>query len=106
MGELTKKQAYWKAHLEASESYEGSLADYARAHDLYAKKLYGYKTRIRKREEAAGKPDSFVKVTAATVSLPTPLSASSPIIVSLPNGVRLTLADLDLPELLERLAQL
>lgn len=103
---LTEKQSYWKAHLEAVESFEGSLAGYARAHDLSAKKLYGYKTRIRKREVTAGIPDSFVKVTAATVSLPTPLSASSPIIVSLPNGVRLTLADLDLPELLERLAQL
>ena len=106
MAELTKKQVYWKAHLEAAELYEGSLAGYARAHDLSAKKLYGYKTRIRKRETAAGISGGFVKVTAATVSLPTPLSVSSPITVSLPNGVRLTLADLDLPELLERLAQL
>jgi hypothetical protein len=100
MAGLTKKQTYWKAHLEAADSFEGSLADYARTHDLSAKKLYGYKTRIRKREETAGIPGRFVKVTAAT------LAPSLPVTVSLPNGVRLTLADLDLPELLERLAQL
>ena len=97
---LTEKQAYWKAHLAAAESYEGSLADYARAHDLSTKTLYGYKTRFRKREETAGIPGRFVKVTAAT------LAPSLPVTVSLPNGVRLTLADLDLPELLERLARL
>ena len=105
MRTLTEKQAYWKAHLEAAESYEGSLADYARAHDLSAKTLYGYKTRIRKREFAAGRSNGFVKVTPpAAASLP--LSTPSPVTVSLPNGVRLTLPDLDLPELLERLARL
>ena len=104
MAVLTEKQSYWKAHLEAAESFEGSLAGYARAHDLSAKKLYGYKTRIRKRETAAGISGGFVKVIAAAA--PPPLSAPSPVTVSLPNGVRLTLADLDLPELLERLARL
>ena len=99
MRTLTEKQACWKAHLEAAESYEGSLADYARAHDLSTKTLYGYKTRFRKRETAAG-ISGFVKVIAPAAT------PSSPVTVSLPNGVRLTLPGLDLPELLERLARL
>ena len=105
MRALTEKQAYWKKHLEAAQSYDGSLADYARTHDLSSKKLYGYKTRIRKLE-GAGISGRFVKVMPpAAASLPMSLSAPLPVTVSLPNGVRLTLADLA-PELLERLAQL
>jgi hypothetical protein len=100
MAGLTKKQTYWKAHLEAAESFEGSLADYARTHDLSAKKLYGYKTRIRKHEAAAEISTGFVKVmTQAVASL-------SPVTVTLPNGVRLTVSDIDAPGLLERLARL
>jgi len=30
MAELTKKQRYWKEHLDAAASFDGSLADYAR----------------------------------------------------------------------------
>ena len=41
---LTEKQAYWKTHLEAARSFGGSLVDYARAHDLSAKKSYVNKT--------------------------------------------------------------
>jgi hypothetical protein len=47
--ELTKKQQFWKAHLDALELFEGSAADYARLHDLEVKKLYVYKTAIRER---------------------------------------------------------
>ena len=100
MKRLTEKQAFWKRHLEAAHSYEGSLADSARAHDLSSKKLYSYKTRIRRREQASGLSAGFVKVTTPAESV------SLPVTVSLPNGVRLTLPNLDLPELLERLAQL
>ncbi len=100
MKALTEKQAYWKAHLEAAESYEGSLADYARAHDLSTKKLYGYKTRIPKHEAAAETSPGFVKVMSQAVA------SLSPVTVTLPNGVRLTVSDIDAPGLLERLAGL
>jgi cytolysin (calcineurin-like family phosphatase) len=100
MKALTEKQAFWKRHLEAAHSYEGSLADYARAHDLSAKKLYSYKTRIRKREAAAEISTEFVKVRAEAVA------SLSPVTVTLPNGVRLTFSDIDAPGLLERLAGL
>ena len=99
--ELTKKQRYWKAHLDALEGFEGSAADYARQHDLEVKKLYVYKTAIRERLEAqAVTTGGFVRVTTTTAA-----SMSSGVTVSLPNGVRMTLPELA-PSLLERLAAL
>lgn len=97
---LTKTQRYWKTHLEALESFAGSAADYARLHDVPAKKLYVYKTRLRKLEETSEVAAGFVRVTRTTASV------SSPVTVSLPNGVRLTLASLDVPGLLEQFARL
>ena len=97
---LTEKQTYWKNHVEAARSFDGSLADYARAHDLQVKKLYVYKTQLRKLEEASAVSAGFVKVTSPAVK------SSSPVTVSLPNGVRLTLPSLDVPGLLEQLARL
>lgn len=96
--ELTEKQAYWKSHLEAAESFDGSLVDYARAHELEVKKLYVYKTALRERE-ALATTGGFVRVTQTSVSTPG-------VDVTLPNGVRLTLPNVDQPGLLERLAQL
>lgn len=94
--ELTKKQAYWKSHIEAAESYEGSLVDYAREHDLEVKKLYVYKTALRERELVTTNT-GFVRVAQA---------AAMGVSVTLPNGVKLTLANVDQPGLLERLASL
>ena len=100
MAILTEKQAYWKAHLEAAQSIDGSLADYARAHDLQVKKLYVYKTQLSKLETASEMPAGFVKATIPVAKV------SSLVTVSLPNGVRLTLPNLDVPGLLEELARL
>ena len=100
--ELTKKQRFWKRHLDALESFEGTTAEYARLHGLQAKKLYVYKTAIRERQATLSASGSeFVRVTTATMA-----TLSSGITVHLPNGVRLTLPDLDQPGLLERLARL
>ena len=97
---LTEKQAYWKRHLEAAQTFDGSLADYARAHDVSRKKLYVYKTQLRKLEEASQVSTGFVKVTSPTSKV------SSPVTVSLPNGVRLTLPSVEVAGLLEQLARL
>ena len=97
---LTEKQAYWKTHLKAAQSFDGSLADYARAHDLQVKKLYVYKTQLGKLKQARVVSADFVKVTTPTEK------ASSPVTVSLPNGVRLTLPSLEVPGLLTQLARL
>jgi hypothetical protein len=98
--ELTKKQQYWKAHLDALATFEGSAADYARLHDLEVKKLYVYKTGIRERLEAQGAYGAFVRVTTSSATIQTGVT------VALPNGVRLSLPDLNAPGLLERLARL
>ena len=104
MRTLTEKQAYWKKHLEGAQSFDGSLADYARAHSVSKKKLYVYKSQLRKLEEASVVPVGFMKITS---SAPTPPAAvSSPVAVSLPNGVRLTLPSLEVAGLLEQLARL
>lgn len=96
--ELTQKQAYWKSHLEAAESFDGSLVDYARAHDLEVKKLYVYKTALRERSEITT-TSAFVRVSQRSVS-------TAGVGVTLPNGVKLTLPNVDQPGLLERLAHL
>jgi hypothetical protein len=43
--ELTKKQRFWKRHLDALESFDGTTAEYARLHGLEPKKLYVYRPR-------------------------------------------------------------
>jgi hypothetical protein len=98
--DLTKKQAYWKAHLDALSVFDGSAADYARHHDLEVKKLYVYKTAIRERLEARGEHGTFVRVTTSSATMHTGVT------VVLPNGVRLSLPDLNEPDVLERLARL
>ncbi len=100
MTTLTEKQTYWKTHLEAAQSFDGNLADYARAHGLQVKKLYVYKTQLRKLEQKPVASTGFVKVTTPSVA------TSLPVTVSLPNGVRLTVPDLDVAGLLKQLARL
>ena len=98
--ELTKTQQYWKSHVDALESFEGSAADYARQHDLEAKKLYVYKTAIRARLESQEATSGFVRVTTSSTA-----SISSGVTAWLPNGVRLSLPGLE-SGMLERLARL
>ncbi len=98
--DLTKKQRYWKTHLDALESFAGSAADYARLHDLEVMKLYVYKTAIRARLEGQEATTGFVRVTTSSTA-----SISPGVTVWLPNGVRLSLPVLE-AGLLERLADL
>ena len=101
--ELTKKQRYWQAHLDALEVFEGTAAAYARLHDLNPKKLYVYKTKLRG-SQASSTPSasSFVEVQATTMRSP----ASSDVMVALPNGVRLLIPHPVLPDVLGHLAGL
>jgi hypothetical protein len=100
--DLTPKQEYWKTHIDALDAFEGSTVDYARLHDLDAKKLYVFKTALRKKAELVN-GSGFVQVkNTQTLTLGLPASTS----VILPNGVRLSLPNVDQPGLLERLARL
>lgn len=96
--ELTENQRYWKAHLDALVDFEGTIAEYAQLHNLDKRKLYDYKSRWRRSASTA----NFVQVKQTTVTART----SSAVTVALPNGVRLSLPDLNAPGLLERLARL
>lgn len=98
----TKQQLFWKSHLEALEGFEGTAAEYARLHDLEVKKLYVYKSWWRDHgSEVERTGGGFVRVTATTQAQYGP-----GVQVMLPNGVRLALADVHAPGLLERLARL
>ena len=100
--ELTAKQSAWKVHVEAADVFDGSLADYARLHDLEIKKLYFYKTALREKAMMSGSTSSgFVQVTTNQT-----MRMSAGIRVMLPNGVQLSLPDMNAPGLLERLARL
>jgi len=100
MRDLTKRQAFWKAHVEALEGFSGTAVTYARQHDLDVKTLYVYKSRLSKHNGPAVSKAKFVPVAA------TGLNGNHGVMVALPNGVRLALPNLDTPGLLERLAQL
>ena len=99
----TKKQLFWKSHIEALEAFDGSAAEYARLHDLEAKKLYVYKSWWRDHGNEVEQAESgFVRMTTPT----TQAQYRAGVQVMLPNGVRLALADVSAPGLLERLARL
>ncbi len=83
MAELTKKQQYWKAHVDALATSEGSTIEYARQHDLDPKKLYSFKSVLREREAVALAPSAFVQ------AIPTAVAAdvsNDGVAVLLPNG--------------------
>ena len=83
---ITKRQQHWLDHLKAAKTYDGSVADYARAEGLTPKELYQWKTILRRRGLIAGKakPSAFVPVRQAD-------TAGKAALV-LPNGARLELS--------------
>lgn len=89
---LTKKQQYWKVHVDALATFDGSTIEYARQHDLDPKKLYSFKSVLLEREALALAPSAFVQATPAAVTADVPKGG---VAVLLPNGVRLNLPALD-----------
>jgi len=102
MAELTKKQHYWKQHLEAAASFDGSLADYAREHDLNPKKLYVVKNAMAKKE----KPDASQAFAAVRVANEPGSMSDVHATITLPDQVMLTVPMRVAPDLLEHLARL
>ena len=99
--ELTQKQRFWKAHIEAAQGFEGTQAEYARLHDLDLKKFYFFKASLRNKG-LLGEGSAFLQVTTSSTRVQLRHDAQ----VLLPNGVRLSLPDVTAPGLLERLARL
>ena len=46
---ITERQQHWLNHIKAADSFDGSVADYARAEGLTPKELYQWKTILTRR---------------------------------------------------------
>jgi hypothetical protein len=83
---ITDRQQYWLDHIRAADTFDGSIADYARSEGLKPKELYSWKGILARRgllgtEAAAESQAGFVRVIAPA----RPMGMS----LVLPNGVRL-----------------
>ena len=50
MSTFTEKQQYWCEQLQRADSFDGSLADFARHQGIKAQTLYQWRSALRKRE--------------------------------------------------------
>ncbi|MEM8564425.1 MAG: hypothetical protein AAGF57_19450 [Pseudomonadota bacterium] len=82
---ITERQQYWLDHLKRAAASRESLVDYAQAHDLKAKDLYAWKTRLIELGHLRGsrKKSKFVSVF--------PNGSTSAATLVIPNGYRLEL---------------
>lgn len=73
MAQRTQRQQFWFDHVQAAQAFSGTMAEYARTHNLNAKYLYNWGA-IFRREHDGTKRKQFVKVSApvATLSQPSP----------------------------------
>jgi len=69
MAELTAKQRYWSEQLKLADSFEGSMAEYAKSKNIPAKILYRWRNHFRKASLAENKTTS---VFTQVVSSPMP----------------------------------
>jgi transposase-like protein len=69
---LTEKRRFWRQHVQQAQSHKGSLADYAKQHQLNANTLYYWAGKLKRKtpiKKSDSKPVSF---SAVQVSLPAP----------------------------------
>ena len=45
---MTRRQRYWLKHIKAADLSNGTIAEYAAAHDVSLKGLYQWKTKLMK----------------------------------------------------------
>jgi len=66
---ITERQQHWLNHIKAADSFDGSVADYARAEGLTPKELYQWKTVLTRRGLLPGKKirSDFVAVATTPV---------------------------------------
>ncbi|BFM18903.1 hypothetical protein R50073_50860 (plasmid) [Maricurvus nonylphenolicus] len=104
--ELTPKQRYWHEHLLQAKDFEGSLARYAKHHDLDVKALYHYQTILRQK----GVIESVSKFTRVTQSMTIESMPSSSRYYRLAfaNGhhLELPVESVELPALIDRVSTL
>lgn len=80
---INDRQQFWLNHLKSAEASDGTLVDYAKAHQLKPKDLYQWKTRLIRRGVLSdpAKLSGFVRVSSAV--------ANPRISLVMPNGLRL-----------------
>ena len=88
---LTTRQRYWLDHLTAAAASGGTLVGYAEKHQLNAKRLYQWKTRLvdlgHLGNTGTVKKPAFVRVATPRSSTHSNAKAS----LVMPNGIRLEL---------------
>ena len=63
---LTKKQQFWFAHLEAADNTGLSIADYAKANNLDARKLYQWRSTLNSKSVTVSTEARFTRVITST----------------------------------------
>ena len=88
----TDKQRHWLKHVKAADLSDGTIAEYALAHDVSLKSLYQWKTkliRLKLYHPAACSPEpDFVPVLPSSVQSSVPNDRSGCTVV-LSNGTRI-----------------
>ena len=90
--QITERQRYWRDHVLAAASHDGSIVAYAAANGLKTRDLYQWKAALTKRgflSAKKAKPHSEfaeVKVSAKPASAPSSRSASAHCRLTLPCG--------------------
>jgi len=95
----TKRQQYWLKHLRAAASFDGSMAAYASHHQVDAKDLYRWKTKLKLfglTPDTAGVKQTSSIASGGTGFATVKPAASAPCMpgkacVVLPNGCRIEL---------------
>ena len=83
---LTAKQQVWFDHVAAAQCAGQSLSVYAQTHQLSLKALYNWSLNFSKRDRReSAQPVPFIKVLSPSKATS---SIQAPIMISLPNGVR------------------
>ncbi len=83
---ITERQQYWLDHVQAADTFNGTLVEYAKVEGLKVKDLYQWKTLLTRRGFIAGKmdkPKAFIPVQN--------IANSAQAVLVLPNGVRIEL---------------
>ncbi len=85
---ITERQQYWLDHVQAAETFNGTLVEYAEVEGLKVKDLYQWKTILMKRGILAckAKAPAFVPVREAVST-----SKTIRVALVLPNGFRIEL---------------
>ena len=90
--QITERQRYWRDHVLAAASHDGSIVAYAAANGLKARDLYQWKTALTRRgfllaeKEKPLSEFAEVKVSAKPASTPPSRSASVHCRLTLPCG--------------------